>query len=295
MVKFAEARDTMKRRADSETRTVLLTGTSSGLGEAAATNFLAEGWNVVATARTAETAMPGEAGSTRLLRVRLDVTDARSIHSAFDVAETRFGAVNVVVNNAGVGLGGVFEAITAGQLRDHFEVNVIGTAAVCQAAIRRMRVRREGLIINVTSLAGQVGLPFLTPYCAGKFAVEGLTEALFYELKLFGVRVKIVEPGGIRSKFSHPWSTIEPYEPIASAANEMMKRGGGRSALPEVVARTVVAAANDPSDRLRYRATDAGTLLAIRRFLPDFAWRAFIQRVFGTRWRAEYSPRGSLL
>ena len=283
----------MAKRAHSEPRTVLLTGTSSGLGEATAKQFLAEGWTVVATARTAEKALPAEGVTSRLLRVRLDVTDARSIDSAFDVAERRFGAVDVVVNNAGIGLGGALEAISLEQLRAHFEVNVIGTVAVCQAAIRRMRVRREGLIINVTSLAGRVGLPFLTPYCAGKFAVEGLTESLFYELKPFGVRVKIVEPGGIRSKFSHPWTTIEPYEPIASASNEMMKRGGARSALPEVAAKTVVAAANDPSDRLRYQATDAGMLFAIRSLLPDFAWRAFVRRVFGTR--ARISPQRSIL
>jgi NAD(P)-dependent dehydrogenase (short-subunit alcohol dehydrogenase family) len=264
-----------------KSRTVLLTGTSSGLGEAAAKQFLAEGWNVVATARIAETAVHTEIESGRLLRQRLDITDPRSIETAFDAAETRFGAVDVVVNNAGVGLGGVFEAISSEQLREHFEVNVIGTAAVCQAAIRRMRARKEGLIINVTSLAGRVGLPFLAPYCAGKFAVEGLTESLFYELKPLGVRVKLVEPGGIRSKFSHPWTTVDPYEPIASTANETMKRGGARSALPKVVAKTVIAAANDASDRLRYRTTDAGMLLAIRTLLPDFAWYPFVGRVFG--------------
>jgi NAD(P)-dependent dehydrogenase (short-subunit alcohol dehydrogenase family) len=260
--------------------TVLLTGTSSGLWEAAAKQFLAEGWNVVATARTAEKAVHTGTESGRLLRQRLDVTDPRSSETAFDPAETRFGAVDVVVNNAGVGLGGVFEAISPEQLRDHFEVNVIGTAAVCHAAIRRMRARKEGLIINVTSLAGRVGLPFLGPYCASKFAVEGLTESLFYELKPLGVRVRLVEPGGIRSKFSHPWSTIEPYEPIASTANET-KRGAARSALPEVVAKTVIAAANDASDRLRYRTTEAGMLLAIRSVLPDFAWHPFVGRVFG--------------
>jgi NAD(P)-dependent dehydrogenase (short-subunit alcohol dehydrogenase family) len=266
-----------------QTRTVLLTGTSSGLGQAAARQFLAEGWNVVATARTTERAVRNEAESNRLLRHRLDVTDPASIEGAFDAAEKRFGAVDVVVNNAGVGLGGVLEAISPEKLRNHFEVNVIGTIAVCQAAIRRMRARKKGLIINVTSLAGRVGLPFLAPYCAGKFALEGLTESLLYELQPFGVRVKLVEPGGIRTPFSHPWSSLEPYEPIVSTSLETMKRGGARSPLPEVVARTVIAAANDPSNRLRYRTTDAGVLLGIRGLLPDFAWRALIGRVFGLR------------
>jgi NAD(P)-dependent dehydrogenase (short-subunit alcohol dehydrogenase family) len=278
-----EARNKMARAAPLETRTVLVTGTSSGLGEAAAKQFLVEGWNVVASARTIEAAVPSEPDTSRLLRVRLDVIDASSIETAFDAAESRFGAVDVLVNNAGVGLGGVLEAISSEKLRDHFEVNVIGTAAVCQAAIRRMRVRREGLIINVTSVAGRVGLPFLSPYCAVKFAVEGFTESLFYELKPFGVRVKLVEPGGIRSQFSHPWTTIEPYEPIASALNETMKREGARSSPPVVVAKTVVAAANDSSNRLRYRTTDAFALLTIRSLLPNFAWRALVTRIFGIR------------
>ncbi len=263
-----------------QTRTVLLTGTSSGLGEAAARRFLAEGWNVVATARVATAAVRDESAP-NLLRARLDLTDAYSIETAFDVAETRFGAVDVVVNNAGIGLGGPLEAISLERLREQLEVNVIGTAAVSQAAIKRMRTRGRGLIINVTSVAGRVGLPFLSPYCASKFAVEGLTEALFYELRPFGVRVKLIEPGGMRTQFTHPWSTIEPYEPVASALNERMHRGGGNAAIPEIAAKAVIAAANDPSDRLRYRATDAGKLLAIRKLLPDFAWRAVLEKAFG--------------
>jgi NAD(P)-dependent dehydrogenase (short-subunit alcohol dehydrogenase family) len=265
-----------------QARTVLLTGTSSGLGDAVARQLLAEGWNVVATAREADSAIHGETQSSRLLRARLDVTDPESIETTFDLAEARFGAIDVVVNNVGIGLGGVLEAISPQQLRSHFDVNVIGTTQVCQVAIRRMRLRGAGLIINVTSLAGRVGLPFLTPYCAGKFAIEGLTEALFYELKPLGIRVKLVEPGGIRTKFSHPWTTLEPYEPLASASNNLMKRGAARAALPDIVAKTVIFAANDSSDRLRYRSSDAKMLLVIRQLLPDFAWRAMIAKAFGT-------------
>jgi NAD(P)-dependent dehydrogenase (short-subunit alcohol dehydrogenase family) len=261
-------------------RTVLLTGTSTGLGDGAARLFLEEGWNVVATARDPQMAVRGLEGS-QLLRARLDVTDTPSVEAAFDEAEGRFGKVDVVVNNAGIGLGGPFEGIELAQLREHLEVNVIGVAAVCRVAIPRMRSRREGLLINVSSVVGRVGIPLLSPYCCGKFAVEGLSEALQYELKPFGVRVKIIEPGGIRSNFAHPWADVPAYEPFTSAVREMMVKGLQHAALPGVVARMIVTAANDRSDRLRYTASDGGSLLRIRKLLPDRFWRVFIGKVFG--------------
>lgn len=261
-------------------RTVLLTGTSSGLGDAAARAFLSEGWNVVATARNAEAAVVG-VDNPRLIRSRIDITQPASIEAALDQAEASFGAVDVVVNNAGVGLGGPLEEISLEQFRDHFEVNVIGVAAVCRAAIRRMRPRRQGLLINVTSLAGQVGLPFLTPYCAAKFAIEGLTESLFYELQPFGISVKLVEPGGFRSNFSHPWARGEAYDPAATAVFNKMKTGAAQAALPGIVAKTVLAAANDRSQRLRYRTKDVKAMLATRKILPESKWRAMIAKGFG--------------
>lgn len=261
-------------------KTVLLTGTSTGLGDAAARLFFEKGWNVVATARDAQAAARG-IEHPRLLRAHLDVTNPRSVEAAFDEAEDRFGLVDVVVNNAGVGLGGPLERIELAQLREHLEVNVVGIAIVCQVAIPRMRSRGAGLLINVSSAAGRVGLPFLGPYCAGKFAVEGLSESLRYELKPFGIRVKIVEPGGIRSNFSHVWADAQSYEPIAAYVRETMTKGQQRAALPEVVAQAIVAAANDRSDRLRYPASDAGSLFGIRKLLPDRVWRVFIGKIFG--------------
>jgi NAD(P)-dependent dehydrogenase (short-subunit alcohol dehydrogenase family) len=109
-------------------------------------------------------------------------SQADSHATAFQAASSQFSAIDVVVNNAGIGLGGPLEAVSPDQLREHLEVNVVGVAAVCQAAAAHMRSHGEGLIINVTSLAGRAGIPFLAPYCAAKFAVEGLTEALYCEL-----------------------------------------------------------------------------------------------------------------
>src|ERR1019366_4226769 len=99
--------------------------------------------------------------------------------------------------------------------------------------------------------------PCLSPYCSGKFAVEGLSEALRYELKPFGVRVKLVEPGGMRSNFSHQWASVEAYDRAAESVRSTMDKGQLRAALPEVAAKTILRAANDASDRLRYPATDA--------------------------------------
>ncbi len=263
-------------------QTVLITGTSSGIGEAAVKAFLADGWNVVATARDPATVLRG-VDDHRLLRVRLDLADTQSIATAFEAASSRFAVVNVVVNNAGIGLGGPLEAVGLDQLREHFEVNVVGVAAVCQAAAAHMRSHGNGLIINVTSLAGRAGIPFLAPYCAGKFAVEGLTEALYYELRPFGIRVKLIEPGGARTKFSHLWMSHPAYSPAADDVRQTMITGAEKAAPPERVAEVIMTAAKDKSDRLRYAATDAVPALRMLRLLPDWAWRKILSKGFGLK------------
>ncbi|WP_369051379.1 SDR family oxidoreductase [Burkholderia gladioli] len=262
------------------TKTVLITGTSSGIGEAAVRVFLADGWYVVATARDPAAILRGT-DNPNLLTVRLDLTDTGTIAAAFEAAETRFGSIDVVVNNAGIGLGGPLEGVSLAQLREHFEVNVIGVAAVCQAAASHMRPRSHGLIINITSLTGRAGLPFLAPYSASKFAVEGMTEALHYELRPFGIRVKLVEPGGARTRFAHPWANHPAYLPTADKVREMMTKGAQVAAPPEDVAKVILTAANDSGDRLRYAATDAVPMLRMKRVLPEWAWRKMLARAFG--------------
>lgn len=260
--------------------TVFITGTSSGIGEATAEAFLAAGWNVVATAR-AVAAAAGRSDHPNLLTARLDLTSPDTIAEAFVAAERRFGAVDVVVNNAGVGLGGPLEGVKLEQLRDHLEVNVVGVAAVCRVAAAHMRAKGRGLIINVTSLTGRIGLPFLAPYCASKFAVEGLTEALFYELRPLGVRVKLVEPGGTRTRFSHPWAEHPAYLPAAESVRETMERGVDAAAPPSEVAQVILAAARDRSDRLRYVTPSSASALRMHRLLPEAWWRRSLSKSFG--------------
>lgn len=261
-------------------QSVLITGTSSGIGEATVKAFLDDGWNVVATARDAAAAFGGIAHP-RLLAARLDVTEPDSIAAAFDAAEQRFGALDLVVNNAGVGLGGPLESVRLDQVRDHLEVNLIGVIAVCQQAIARFRERERGMIINVTSLTGRVGIPFLSPYCAGKFAVEGLTESLYYELLPFGVRVKLVEPGGARSRFAHIWAEHPAYSPQADTVREAMARGGEQAPPASEVAKAILTAAKDSGERLRYASSSSSSMLRLHRLLPERAFRKLVAKAFG--------------
>lgn len=172
------------------TDTILITGTSSGYGKATAEHFLKEGWNVIATMRRPESA--AFAGDTSRLQVLpLDVTDANSIASLVEAA----GPVDVLVNNAGIGAVGAFEAMPMAMVRQLFETNTIGAMAMCQAIIPQMRARRAGTIVNVTSSVTLGSFPLAAAYTASKQAITGFTGSLAHELGHFGIRAKLVEPG----------------------------------------------------------------------------------------------------
>ncbi|WP_443192933.1 SDR family oxidoreductase [Novosphingobium sp. KACC 22771] len=172
------------------TKTILITGTSSGYGQATAEHFLAKGWNVVATMRKPDPAVFG-AGSDRLRILPLDVTSQDSIAALAEAA----GPIDVLVNNAGVGGVGAFEAMPMSLIRQLIETNTIGVMAMCQAFIPRMRERRSGCIVNVTSSVTLGAFPLAAAYTATKQAIEGFTGSLAHELGYFGIDVKLVEPG----------------------------------------------------------------------------------------------------
>lgn len=172
------------------TDTILITGTSSGYGKAIAEHFLNGGWHVIATMRRPEAAVLD--GDTSRLRVLpLDVTDAGSIASLIEAA----GPIDVLVNNAGIGAIGAFEATPMALVRQLFETNTIGVMAMCQAVIPQMRTRRAGTIVNVTSSVTLSTFPLAAAYTASKQAIEGFTGSLAHELAYFDVRAKLVEPG----------------------------------------------------------------------------------------------------
>jgi NAD(P)-dependent dehydrogenase (short-subunit alcohol dehydrogenase family) len=184
-------------------KTFCITGVSSGFGLALSREALSAGHRVIGTVRNEEGRQAfGALHANRAHAVLLDVTDMDAIPGAVADAETRFGPVDVLVNNAGYGHEGVFEESPLEAMRHQFEVNVFGAVAVTQAFVPRFRERRRGHIVNITSMGGFITMPGIAYYCGSKFALEGITEVLGKELKPFGVHVTAVAPGGFRTDWA---------------------------------------------------------------------------------------------
>jgi NAD(P)-dependent dehydrogenase (short-subunit alcohol dehydrogenase family) len=256
-------------------KTALITGTSSGIGRAAAQYFAQKGWNVVATMRSPEKETElGKFPNVRL--VRLDVTDTASITAAFDEAEKAFQQVDVVVNNAGFGVDGVFEAMSDDVIQRQFDTNVFGLMRVTREAIRRMRPRKGGTIVQIASMGGRITFPLYSIYHASKWAVEGFSESLHYELRPFGVKIRIVEPGAIKTEFYgkgrefvKPIYTTD-YDSIIEKCEQVSMDAGDKGAKPEEVAATIFRAANAGGWKLRFPvAAPAPMLLTLRKLLPE--------------------------
>ena len=184
-------------------KTWFITGAASGFGHAFATYALSKGYNVVATARDAAR-LEGLAASApdRVLAHALDVNRPEDAAGAIAAAVTRFGRIDVLINNAGYGIVGAVEETPEAELRAVMETNFFGAIAVTRAALPFLRAQRAGAIVNISSLGGQLSFPGFGAYSATKFALEGLSEALAQELAPFGVKVLIVEPGAFRTDFA---------------------------------------------------------------------------------------------
>ncbi|NZA26229.1 SDR family oxidoreductase [Luteimonas sp. SJ-92] len=235
-------------------KTALITGCSSGYGLATARHFHAQGWQVVATMRRPRADLFDGAPGIRVLA--LDVTDTASIAEALEAA----GPIDALVNNAGLGLFGAFEATPMATVREIFETNTFGTMAMCQAAIARMRERGAGTIVNVTSSATLAPFPLVAAYTASKTAIEGFTGSLALELAGFGVRAKLVEPGYCPdTRFADNGAermqglVTDPYAPFAGKVFEGFAQLEAVTR-PGDVAEAVWQAANDATGRLRFAA-----------------------------------------
>jgi NAD(P)-dependent dehydrogenase (short-subunit alcohol dehydrogenase family) len=255
--------------------TILITGTSSGIGKVTALRFQSEGWNVIATMRD-PSAGAALAALDNVQVTRLDVTDADSITAGVAEGISRFGRIDVLVNNAGYGAYGPLEAFSTDRIRRQFDTNVIGLLEVTKAVLPHMRANREGTIVNISSIGGQITFPLGTLYHGTKFAVEGLSEALHYELEPLGIRVRIVEPGMIRTDFggrSFDFAmddSLTDYAPTAQAMGRLFGKLAANPSAPEVVADAIWTAVHETSDRLRFRAgPDAETLLEDRKAKED--------------------------
>ena len=267
-------------------KTVLITGTSSGIGKAAALEFAARGWNVAATQRNPEKEKDF-AHLPNVQLMRLDVTDPASISLAFLKTKEAFGSIDAVVNNAGYGLDGVFEAMSDESISRQFDTNVFGLMRVTREAIAHMRPAGGGVIIQVSSMGGRLTFPLYSIYHASKFAVEGFTESLHYELSPFSIRLKLVEPGLIGTEFTgrsrefvRPESTdaYDGYLKKFQTAAEKAMKGAEK---PEVVAREIFRAATDGSTRLRYPVgAPAPLLLKLRKLLSDNLFFTMVRKSY---------------
>lgn len=246
-------------------KTVLITGCSSGYGLETARYFLALGWKVIATMRTPRDDLFPPSANLRV--IALDVTCAESIAQARDVA----GPVDVLVNNAGIGLFGAFEATPMATVREIFETNTFGVMAMCQAIIPQFRARGAGTIVNVTSSVALAPFPLVAAYTASKTAIEGFTASLGHELEAFGVCVKLVEPGyGPSTRFTasgqRRMQGLIPAAYEAFAHRVFSSLAGNHVVTREAdVALEVWRAANDVTGQLRFAAGADAVALTLAR------------------------------
>jgi NAD(P)-dependent dehydrogenase (short-subunit alcohol dehydrogenase family) len=243
--------------------TVLITGCSSGYGLETARHFLSQGWTVIATMRTPRPELLP--ASSRLRMLALDVTSPDSIAAAVAAS----GPIDVLVNNAGVGLFGALEATPMATIREIFEANTFGVMAMTQAVLPQFRARRSGVVVNVTSSATLAPMPLVAAYTASKTAIEGFTASLAFELDAFGVRAKLVEPGyAPTTRFSAnsgPRMAGMIPEAYAPLAQQVFAALGQSSAVTKEadVAEAIWRAANDESGQLHFPAgADAVALAA---------------------------------
>ncbi|MEY4249671.1 MAG: hypothetical protein RJA87_1304 [Pseudomonadota bacterium] len=256
-------------------KTIIITGASTGIGRAAAKRFHAAGWNVVATMRSPEREEELNLLE-RVLVTRLDVLDLESIDAAVSEGLARFGGIDVLLNNAGYGAYGPLEVTPIEKIRRQFDVNVIGVLAATQALLPHFRNRRCGTVINVSSIGGRITFPLGSLYHGSKFAVEGLSESLHFELLPLGIRVKIIEPGMVKTDFAgrsfdfNNDPVIGDYQPLVKQLFSTLGAMVEAASLPEITAEAIFSAATDDADKLRYEVgADAEHILASRRAADD--------------------------
>lgn len=268
-------------------KTILITGASSGIGKETAKLFHAKGWNVIATMRNPE----NETELTQLQNVlvsRLDVLDLQSIESTVAEGEQKFGKIDVLLNNAGYGAYGPLESFPREKIVRQFNTNVIGLLDVTKAVLPHFRQNKSGIIINVSSIGGKMTFPLGALYHGTKFAVEGISEALNYEVEQFGGKVKIVEPGMIATDFggrSFDFSndeTLLEYQPLVESLMSALPVMSANASPAALVADVIYEAATDGKNQIRYTAgEDARMLVENRKQLDDNTFINGIKTQFG--------------
>ncbi|NRA93118.1 MAG: SDR family oxidoreductase [Psychroserpens sp.] len=255
-------------------KTILITGASSGIGKATSKHFQNQGWNVIATMRSPEKEV--ELNTLENIQLeKLDVLDITSIEQAIKNGISKFGKIDALINNAGYGAYGPLESFPRENIIRQFNTNVIGLIDVTKAIIPHFRENKNGTIVNISSIGGQMTFALGSLYHGTKFAVEGISESLHYEMKEIGVKVKIVEPGFIATDFggrSFDFQTgdIEAYKSLIGALMRQWQNPNNTVSQPSLVAEVIYTAVTDGTDQLRYRAgDDADYLLDNRKKMSD--------------------------
>ncbi|MBB3393431.1 MULTISPECIES: oxidoreductase [unclassified Rhizobium] len=247
----------------------LVTGASSGIGLVTAQALRRDGYRVFGTSRKPMADTPD--GIAMLI---CDVIDDQSVQSVVDEVLSREGRIDLLVNNAGIGLLGGAEESTTAQAKAVFDVNVFGTMRMTNTVLPVMRRQRRGRIINLSSILGLIPAPYNALYASTKHAIEGYSESLDHEVRTQGIRVVLVEPGVTRTAFeeniTRPDRPLAVYDAARASAQRLMREIVAKGDAAEVVARAIVRAANAASPKRRYTAGKAaGQIRFIRRFLPE--------------------------
>lgn len=255
----------------SQSKVILITGASSGIGRACAEALAARGHRVYGANRSTV------AHNAAIIPLRMNVTDATTVTAGIQTILDREGQLDVAVNNSGAGIGGAVEETSMAEAQALLDLNFFGVMRVCQAVLPIMRAQGAGLIINMSSVGGLMGLPYQALYSASKYALEGFSESLRMEVAEFGIRVVLVEPGDVNTAFTanrrHAAAASDLRSPYAQQYGQVMAQAEADERVgvaPERVARTVLRVVNSRHPRTRYVVGPLSQCLAawIKPFLP---------------------------
>lgn len=272
-------------------KVAIVTGSSSGIGLDASVTLAQNGFLTYATMRNLDKSSIVKAAADKeqlpIKVAQLDVTDDRSVKDAIRAIVSEAKRIDVLINNAGFGLVGAFEDLSIDEIKDQYETNVFGLIRVTQAVLPIMREQKSGIIVNVSSGAGLFGYPGGSAYVSSKFAIEGLSESISYELDQFGIKVVLIEPGFIQTNFSNamiiarkaqdPSSTYSPMmQKIQTSSNEMAKNGSS----VDVVSKAILKAVTSERPDLRYLAgKDVEAWAANKKTMSDSQFHDMMQGI----------------
>lgn len=273
-------------------KVAVVTGSSSGIGYETALVLARNGFRTYATMRNLEKAkaISDVAKREKLLlhTIKLDVTDEKSVNDAIKTIKSDAGRIDVLVNNAGYGLTGSLEDLLMSEIKAQYETNVFGLIRVTQAVLPIMREQKSGIIVNISSIGGKMAMPLSSPYIGTKFAVEGLSESIAYDLEPFGIKVVIIEPGAIKTNFDTGMVVAQKNQnPSSPYYKSMQKLQGSLNSLvkngtpPTKVAEVILNAITIPHPNLRYTVgEDAALLTQKRKELPDSEFQKLVLEFF---------------